>query len=125
MKYNDFKDMPIWQKAMEIAVEIHNLTVNLPKKEDYGFTSQIRRSGLSISANIAEGFGRYHKLDKVRFYYIARGSITETRSHLDYGFRVGYLTKDSFTKIDTNLKEIHFELNTIIKSLYTNSKSQS
>jgi four helix bundle protein len=125
MKYNDFKDMPIWQKAMEIAVEIHNLTENLPKKEDYGFTSQIRRSGLSISANIAEGFGRYHKLDKVRFYYIARGSITETRSHLDYGFRVGYLTKDSFTKIDTNLKEIHFELNTIIKSLYTNSKSQS
>ncbi len=116
--------MPIWQKAMEIAVNIHDITKNLPKNEDYGFTSQIRRSALSISANIAEGFGRYHKLDKVRFYHIARGSITETRSHLDYGLRVSYLNNGSFTKIDSNLKEVHYELNTIIKSISSNTKSQ-
>jgi len=59
--------MPVWQLAMEIAVKSHALTDTLPKKEDYGFTSQIRRSALSISANIAEGFGRKHTLDKVNF----------------------------------------------------------
>ncbi len=58
---------------MGIAEAIHNCTDNLPRKEDYGFTSQIRRSSLSISANIAEGFGRNHTLDKSNFYYIAKG----------------------------------------------------
>ncbi|OQX51790.1 MAG: hypothetical protein B5M53_10305 [Candidatus Cloacimonas sp. 4484_209] len=54
--YKSFKDMPIWQEAMNIAEEIFKITDNLPKKEDYGFTSQIRRAALSISANIAEAF---------------------------------------------------------------------
>jgi len=62
----------------------------LPRKEDYGFTSQIRRSVLCISANIAEAYGRNHTADKVNFYYFARGSVKETQSHLEYGKRVGY-----------------------------------
>ena len=61
--------MPIWKVAMEIAEKIFKYTNNLPRKEDYGFTSQIRRSGLSISANIAEAFGRYHTLNKINFCY--------------------------------------------------------
>jgi len=63
--YKNFKGMPIWQKAMDIAVRIFNLTESLPRKEDYGFTSQIRRSALSISANIAEAYGRNHTFDKI------------------------------------------------------------
>jgi len=74
--------MPIWKEAMNIAEQIFTITDNLPKKEDYGFTSQIRRAALSISANIAEAFGRNHTLDKINFYYFARGSLTETQSHL-------------------------------------------
>ncbi len=58
--YKSFKDMPIWQEAMEIAEKVFYITDNLPKKEDYGFTSQIRRSALSISANISEAYGRNH-----------------------------------------------------------------
>ena len=61
--------MPVWQDAMQIATKIFKLTEILPKKEDYGFTSQIRRSALSISANIAEAFGRNHTADKINFYY--------------------------------------------------------
>jgi len=75
--------MPVWQKAMSIAEAVFRITDDLPRKEDYGFTSQIRRSALSISANIAEAYGRKHTSDKVNFYYIARGSLTETQSHLD------------------------------------------
>jgi four helix bundle protein len=82
--FKTFADMPVWQHAMEIAEAVHSLTDNLPKKEDYGFTSQIRRSALSISAIIAEAYGRQHTLDKINFYYNSRGSLTETQSHLMY-----------------------------------------
>ncbi len=60
MPYNSFEEMPVWQKAMDMAVEIFKLTEELPRKEDYGLTSQIRRSALSVPGNIAEGFGRKH-----------------------------------------------------------------
>lgn len=80
--YKTFKAMPIWHKAMEIAETVHEHTENLPRREDFGLTSQIRRSALSISANIAEAFGRNHTMDKINFYYVARGSLTETQSHL-------------------------------------------
>ncbi len=71
MGYNSFEDMPVWKKAMELAVKIQRLTDKLPRKEDFGLTSQIRDSALSISGNIAEGFGRKHTKDKVNFYYNA------------------------------------------------------
>lgn len=68
--------MPIWREAMGIAEEIFKLTDGFPKKEDYGLTSQLRRSVLSISANIAEAYGRNHTLDKINFYYFARLRMT-------------------------------------------------
>ena len=71
--YQTFRDMPVWQLAMEIAEKVYALTDSLPRKEDYGFTSQVRRSALSISANIAEGFGRKHSLDKINFYLVFQG----------------------------------------------------
>jgi len=75
--YETFKTMPIWQKAMKISEDIYNLTEGLPRKEDYGFTSQIRRSALSIPANIAEAFGRNHTSDKINFYYISREDLLQ------------------------------------------------
>ncbi|OGP70635.1 MAG: four helix bundle protein [Deltaproteobacteria bacterium RBG_16_50_11] len=96
MEYNSFEDMPVWQKAMDLAVKIHDVTEGLPRKEDYGLTSQIRDSALSISGNIAEGFGRKHTRDKLRFYYNARGSLAETKSHLIYGHKVGYFNGAEF-----------------------------
>ena len=65
--YRSFEDMPAWVKANDLAVEVFNLTVDLPRSEDYGLTSQIRRSANSVSANIAEGFGRKTKKDKSYF----------------------------------------------------------
>jgi four helix bundle protein len=82
--------MPVWQKATDLAEQVFAITEPLPRKEDYGLTSQIRRSALSVSANIAEGFGRHHAKDKLNFYlyYASRGSLAETKSHLIYGFKV-------------------------------------
>jgi len=109
--------MPVWQKAMELAVSIFNLTEKLPRKEDYGLTSQIRRSGLSVPGNIAEGFGRKHTKDKLNFYYDSRGSLAETKNHLIYGHRVGYFTKLEFNEHAILIKDIWKELNSLISSL--------
>jgi len=82
MAYEAFEDMTVWQKGMELAQSVYSMTERLPRKEDFGLTSQIRRSARSVSGNIAEGFGRKHTKDKLNFYYASRGSLTETKSHL-------------------------------------------
>lgn len=115
--YKSFKEMPVWQEAMTIAEMAFELTEKLPKKEDYGLTSQLRRAALSISANIAEAYGRNHSLDKANFYYFARGSVTESQSHLEYGKRVGYFNQDAVKTIDQRLMKLYNDLNKIILSL--------
>ena len=123
--YKTFKEMPVWQEAMLIAEEIFRITENLPKKEDYGLTSQLRRSVLSISANIAEAFGRQHNKDKINFYSFARGSLTETQSHLEYAKRVGYLEEKVHQHMDEQLDVLHRDLNKIMLTLKSQSRSQS
>ena len=115
--YETFKDMPVWQRAMDVAQRVFELTEDLPRKEDYGFTSQIRRSALSIAANIAEAFGRNHTHDKINFYYTSRGSVAETLSHLEYGRRVGYIAEEDALVLDTILNGIYKDLNKLILSL--------
>lgn len=115
--YKSFKEMPIWQEAMNITEDTFNLTENLPKKEDYGLTSQLRRAALSISANIAEAYGRNHTHDKINFYYFARGSAIETQSHLEYSMRVRFILEKAFQKIDNQLTKLYNDLNKIIVSL--------
>ena len=80
MSYNSFTEMPVWQKAHKVAIEVYNITINLPRSEDYGLTSQIRRSSNGAAACIAEGFGRSTKKDKSNFYIIARGSSFELKT---------------------------------------------
>lgn len=115
--------MQVWKNSMELAERIFNVTENLPKKEDYGFTSQIRRAALSISANIAESYGRQHTADKINFLFYARGSVTETQNHLEYGKRVGYINNLVSEDLDLVLENIHKELNKIIITLKNNSIS--
>ena len=102
---------------MELAVSIFNLTEKLPRKEDYGLTSQIRRSALSIAGNLSEGFGRKHTKDKLNFYYDSRGSLAETKNHLIYGHRVGYFTKSEFNEHAILIEDIWKGLNFLINSL--------
>lgn len=116
-RFASFRDMPVWQEAMAVAEQVFTLTDKLPRKEDYGFTSQIRRAALSISANIAEAFGRNHSLDKIKFYFVARGSLTETQSHLEYGKRVGYLARSDAAALSEKLDQVHAEINRVISSL--------
>ena len=123
MKHFSFESMPVWQIAMDIAVLIFEMTKSLPRSEDYGLTSQIRRAALSISANIAEGYGRSTSLDKKRFYIMARGSIFETKSHLIYGKNVNYFDHSEVVAINDLVDKNVLELNKLIKSLQPQPES--
>lgn len=114
---NDFTEMPVWQKAMDIAEKCFNISEALPRKEDYALTSQLRRSAESISANIAEGFGRRTSKDKSRFYDISRGSAFETKSHLIYGVRVKYFKETDYLEIKNIIDEVIHEINKIASYL--------
>ena len=115
--YKDFTEMPVWQSAMNIAESIFHLTTRLPKQEDYGLTSQLRRAAVSISANIAEGFGRQGAADKRKFYDYARGSAFETKSLLLYGERVKYFATEKTDTLIQQINEVIHEINKIKISL--------
>lgn len=108
--------MPVWQNAFNLSIDVFKLTSSLPRSEDYGLTSQLRRAANSISANIAEGFGRNTSKDKNQFYIIARGSAFETQNHLLYGRDAGYFESESTDTLIKKYSNLIFELNKIIKS---------
>jgi four helix bundle protein len=115
--YKSFRDMPVWVEAMAIAEGIFRLTESLPRKEDCGLTSQIRRSALSISANIPEGFGRGPPKEKINLYLIARGSVAETQNHVEYGRRVHYISEEAAQEMDRRLEGLLHDLNKIVSML--------
>ena len=115
--YKSFTEMPVWQKAHKLSVEAFHLTSGLPRSEDYGLTSQIRRSANSVAANIAERFGRKTKKDKIRFYIIARGSAFETQNHLLYGNEVNYFKSEITNQLFKEYSSLIFELNKIMSTL--------
>lgn len=96
----NFEDLHIWQEAHRLMLEIYKITSKFPKSESFGLTDQLRRSALSVSANIAEAHGRHHYLDKVKFLYNARGSLDETRSHLMTAKDLKYIDIKTFTELN-------------------------
>ena len=82
MSKQSFRDLLVWQRSMELAVEIYTLTRSFPKSELYGLTSQMRRAAISISSNIADGKGRSSKGELRQFLGIARGSTFELQTQL-------------------------------------------
>ncbi len=109
--------MPVWQIGDQIVGEVYKLTEILPKREDYALCSQLRNAAISITGNIAEGFGRGHTKDKINFYYFSRGSAQEVRSHLFSAKTVGYFTIDQIQPIQVRCLKVVEGLNKIIKGL--------
>ncbi|MBN8694738.1 MAG: four helix bundle protein [Bacteroidetes bacterium] len=82
MKTQRFEELIVWQKAHALVLEIYKLSKDSPKEETYGITSQVRRSSVSVAANISEGYRKKGKADKLRFLNIAEGSLDETKYYL-------------------------------------------
>ncbi|MDP3792948.1 MAG: four helix bundle protein [bacterium] len=93
----DFTDLRVWQEGHELVLIIYKFTKSFPKEETYSLVDQMRRAASSITANIAEGFGRHGYKDKINFYYHALGSLTELRDQLLIARDVGYLKNEDFT----------------------------
>ncbi|MCL5795563.1 MAG: four helix bundle protein [Patescibacteria group bacterium] len=96
---------------------IFGLTKNFPKDELYGLTSQIKRSALSIPANIVEGFARGTQKEYVRFLFISWGSLAETEYYLKFSYKLQYITKSELDSSLLLLKEISRMLNGLIKKI--------
>ncbi len=104
-----FQDMEVWQKAHELVLEIYRITIKFPSEEKFGLISQMRRSGVSIAANIAEGFKKRGVKDKINFYNISQGSLEELRYYLILSKDLGYLDSNTAVveRIDTVGKMLH------------------
>ena len=109
-----FQDLIVWQKAHEFVINIYKLTVDFPKTEVYGLTSQFRRAAVSIPANIAEGFKKKGKADKIRYYNIAQASLEECRYYILLSEDLGYCDTSELSK---QAEEISKLLEAYIRSL--------
>ena len=117
VKIEDFRDLIVWQKSHQLALEIYRITKSLPDEEKFGLVSQMRRAAVSIAANIAEVFKKRSQKDKINFYNISQSSLQEIKYYL-------ILTKDLKYVSDTKQiwelsEEIGRMLNGLVKSIDT------
>ncbi len=93
---NSYKDLKIWQKGIDLVEIIYKITISFPKTEQYGLTSQIRRSSVSVPSNIAEGWGRGYNNNLLQFIKIARGSLYELETQIIIAYKVKLILKENF-----------------------------
>ena len=108
--------MDVWKKSHELVLDIYKMTSAFPQEERFGLTSQMRRAAVSITSNIAEGFGRTSYKEKAQFYTIARGSLTELQNQCMVGKDVGFLKPDDFERIYAQSVAVHRMLNALVRN---------
>jgi four helix bundle protein len=96
-KITTFEDLEAWQSSRRLGLLVYQLTQKFPKDELFALTSQLRRAVVSIASNIAEGFSRNTKADRVHFYTMARGSLTEVQSQIIFSHDLGYTTTEEYS----------------------------
>jgi len=97
MSIKSYRDLEVWQKAMDLVVTCYEMTKGFPKNETYGLSSQLQRAAVSIPANIAEGRQRRHRKEFLQHLSIAYGSLAELETHIQIVQRLGY-SDDNQTK---------------------------
>jgi four helix bundle protein len=116
-KINSYTDLVVWQKAIDLVVEVYNLTDKFPKSELFGLTSQMRRAAVSIPSNIAEGRRRGSRKDFCHFLITAYGSGGELETQVVIAKKLKYTRAEDYLKIDLLLSEVMRMLNVMIKKL--------
>jgi len=111
------RDLQIWQKSMALVTKVYKEVENFPDYEKFGLTSQIRRSSVSIPANIAEGFGRRSKKEFRKFLNISMGSLFEIQTELEVSYNLNYLDKDTFEMLYEDTREIERMMSSFISTL--------
>ena len=111
------KDLIIWQKSMDLVEITYKLTEALPFKEQFGLTSQIRRSAVSVPSNIAEGYGRQSTGNYIQFLSIARGSLLELETQIELCVRLNYFQQSESEDIRSRISEIGKMISSLILKL--------
>ncbi|MGO6680875.1 four helix bundle protein [Rhizobium leguminosarum] len=116
-KITSYRDLKVWQFAIELSVVCYEVTRTFPREEIYGLTSQIRRSSASVAANIAEGYGRENRGSFAQFLKIAQGSLKELETHLIIAGRIGFLQASALDELLDRCDEIGKMLGSLIRSV--------
>ena len=114
---NNFKELKVWQKALELSVLIYKTTKNFPVDERFGLISQINRCSVSISSNIAEGAGRNNKKEFRQFLGIAQGSCFELESQTILSNKLNFISDEKLKEIEVIINEVNRMLHGLKKSL--------
>jgi four helix bundle protein len=114
-----FEELLVWQKAHQVVLSVYKFSKDFPQSELYGLTSQLRRAAVSVAANIAEGFKKHSRLDKIRFMNIAQGSLEETKYYLILAKDLGYGNSEAIQK---SAEEVGRLLGAYIKGIHKNAK---
>lgn len=113
-RIQNFTDLRTWQEGHTLVLSIYSTTKHFPKEETYSLIDQMRRAATSITSNIAEGFGRRTGKERIHFYYIAHGSLTELKNQLIIAKDVGYLPQEAFVAIMGQADTTHRLLNGLL-----------
>lgn len=111
---NNYKELKVWQKSMELAEEVYKITSNFPNDEKFGLISQIRRSAISIPSNIAEGAGRNSKKEFRNFLGIANGSSNELNTQLLLSIKIGFVQENNLELALSLMNEVQKMLFSLI-----------
>lgn len=111
-----FTDLEVWKTGYHLVVQIYKATDAFPKKELFGLTSQMKRFSASVTANIAEGFGRKNSKEKEQFYLISIGSLFELKDQLLIAKDVGYIGKSNFDELAELANKCHAQLNAMFNT---------
>jgi four helix bundle protein len=103
----DFRDLLVWQKAHKLTLEIYKFSADFPESENYGLSSQIRRAAVSVTSNIAEGFGRKSLKEKDQFLAIAHGSLYEVESQTEIAKDLTYCSLEGYKEITLLITDVH------------------
>ncbi len=112
-----FEDAEIWQDSLTLSKNVYKITQSFPSNEQFGLTSQIKRSANSVSANFAEGYGRFSKKDKHHFYTIAYGSLLETKSFLYLAVELEFCESSTINGLIQKIESLQKQLNALMKVL--------
>ncbi|HEY1646758.1 MAG TPA: four helix bundle protein [Terracidiphilus sp.] len=118
-----FRELTVWQRAMEMTVQVYELTLGFPKEEIYGLTSQLRRASVSVASNIAEGRGRISQGEFRQFLGTAQGSDFEVQTQLEVSRRLGLGCEASLKRAEMLSVEVGKMLSALITSLQLKAKS--
>ena len=116
-----YRDLLVWQKAIDLVVVAYRATAPFPKSETYGLISQTRRAATSIPANIAEGYGRGTRKEYIQFLMVAQGSLKELETHFIVAEKLAYLTDAQAKRLLSQADELGRMLGSLIRKLKASS----